>query len=746
MKKLPYYLAATAMLFAGTAAIAQEEQNKNDMIEMDFEDLMGIDITSVSKKAERLQDVASSIYVITNDDIRKSGATTLHELLRNVPGYWGIQDEYNSVTSSVRYSSAEHSTKGTVLFLLDGTPILELMTSHMSYRNFDIPLDEIERIEIIKGSGGVIYGANSATGVVNIFTKDPDKYDGINIRAEGAAPGYVSTSLRAGGKVSEKLAISGYGKVRYFKGYGLLPEFDGAQVTVPLSDGSGTATIPNAYTGDFEASTMFSMGAKAKFKFSENTSIIFRAHYNRLLKEDYSIVIDSAGLLSGTDTKIHKNIIDNRLVSSIRLDHSFGENNSFFARISTNRENDYVKLSGGYEALNQIIDFEIQDNFTIGKNDFSVGVNYRILNFNIHDINSEEMIKYIDPINTEILFSAFIQDKISFSDKLDLIVGIKGENYTLLHSSYFWSPMAKLSYRPKKSITIWTGFTQSYATPGYDQTNLDMLLISAPSNSGINNVGITNGIDKSPARFQILELGFRANVKNKVTFETNLFYNLFVDGISLTPEVVETNHQSPTRPGVYVDYYIYGNSIKGSSVGAETIIKARPTSNLTLELSHTFLKTKIEYQENDYFDINGLTDEQINKTPDVPTMPENIIRFRASYDISSSLNISTSLVWASEFRTETKYRYENQRYITIYGEGKEAINPIYNQGTTIAENSSRFIFNIRAEKNLLEDALSVFVFGNDIFNSGLIAHTDELHNATMSQIGAMYGLGVNYKF
>jgi outer membrane receptor protein involved in Fe transport len=104
-------------------------------------------------------------------------------LLREVPGYWGIQDEYNNVTSAMRFSATTNGGAGTVLYLLDGTPIQDLMASTFTNWNFDIPLDEIERIEIIKGSGGVIYGANSATGVVNIFTKSPDNYDGLNIRA-----------------------------------------------------------------------------------------------------------------------------------------------------------------------------------------------------------------------------------------------------------------------------------------------------------------------------------------------------------------------------------------------------------------------------------------------------------------------------------------------------------------------------------------------------------------------------------
>ena len=113
------------------------QQEDADLFDMSLEDLMNIEITSVSKKAEKLQNVASSIYVLTSEDIRKSRATTLHEVLRTVPGYWGVQDEYSSVRSSIRESALNGDESGTVLYLLDGTPIQNLMNSSFSFRNFE---------------------------------------------------------------------------------------------------------------------------------------------------------------------------------------------------------------------------------------------------------------------------------------------------------------------------------------------------------------------------------------------------------------------------------------------------------------------------------------------------------------------------------------------------------------------------------------------------------------------------------
>src|SRR5688500_1809994 len=135
MKKifLTFYLLAS-IIFAG----AQGLISIDSLSSLSLEELMNVEITSVSKKSERLQDVASSIYVLTSDDIMKSGATTLHEVLRTVPGYWGAQDEYSSPASNIRVSRTSLGEDGSVLYLLDGTPMQNLINSSFSFRNFDM--------------------------------------------------------------------------------------------------------------------------------------------------------------------------------------------------------------------------------------------------------------------------------------------------------------------------------------------------------------------------------------------------------------------------------------------------------------------------------------------------------------------------------------------------------------------------------------------------------------------------------
>lgn len=775
------------------------------VFEMSLEDLLNVEVTSVSKKAEKLQNVASSIYVLSKEDIMRSGATNFIELLRQVPGFWGTQEEYGNGTGSMRYAAPENGFIGSVLYLLDGTPIQELMSATVSFRNLDLPLDEIERIEIIKGSGGTVYGANSATGVVNIFTKDPSKYDNkLTMRAERATPGYFVASVRGGGKITEKLSLSAYAKVRDFSGYGLMKEFDGDFVEVPKNDGSGNTVILNRFSANYEHQQMISGGLKANYDISEKTKLSFRSHLNTLFKDhEYSNSYPPEWFATQRDLLHDKQVRTFRITSNLRVDHTFNDKHSIFFRVSTNQETDYVRLGGGYDTHNGIFDLELQDNLKLGMNDLIFGINYRAVNFKVDDIHDDETINYVDPNARESIKGVFAQDKLSFfNGKLNATLGLKAEQYTLVNDNFYLSPSFKLSYIPTEKLTFWGGFTQSYTTPGFNTTNIDLTLLKAPSypffygqiqpkvkdgvyqgvyqgainagadattaaaqaNAFINSpqgqatiaqttdaqtnavasqypgyysVGVKNGSKTVPTRFQTFEFGVRSTNISKVSLETNFFYTILSDGIIASDGTIFKASPSLTQPGQRVDYYAYGNYLKGTSVGNETVAKGKLLSFLTLEGSYTLLKTTAEYQKNSDFDVDKVPAEKRKKTLGDPTLPQSIWRFKAYLDLPKDFYITGSLIYATKTNTDAQYQFDNQRYIPVLG-GK---------GQTIARNSDRTILNFKVEKKFDDKKLSVYVFGNDILNTkGIIEATSAVTNVTLSQIKAMYGIGASYNF
>ena len=782
-----------------------QAQEADSFFDLSLEELMGMEVTSISKKAEKLQNVAGSIYVLTGAEIMKAGATNLHEALRLVPGYWGAQDEYGSViTPSMRNSIASVDVNGTVLYLLDGTPMQDQMTSTFQFRNFDMPMDEIDRIEVIRGSGGVVYGANSATGVINIITKTPDKYDGIQARAEGAAPGFMNATLRAGGKVTNKLSLSGYGKVRYFSGFESLAGTD--QNGNEMGAGS-------RFSEDFNSSLMLSGGFKAAFQVSEKTRLTLNSHYNTLSKVEYTNTYgtNSMDLFQQAivrDSLFQNNINSSRLVANARLDHTFSQNHSLFVRISTNAESDFLRLGGGFNVDNTLYDFEVQDNLTWASiNDLSVGFNYRLLNFNVPQINSPASINFIDETIDENLKGAFVQNKTRLiGDKLSLILGMKTENYTLVNDKFYFSPSAKVAFTPSDKLTVWGGFTQSYTTPGFVNTSSELFIFQTPTieswrevaaigvyqnyfnqyyqeeiNNGADeasanatasqladnlmastlgqqlvnyvadglvtntpNVAVKNGTNTVPTRFRSYELGIRYNLKSTLTLETNLYYNQVADGLDvMTIDQVSRIEEAVTQPGRLARFYLYGNYLKGTSVGMENLVRYRPIDGLSIELSHAMNQSKWEYQENPDFDINNpaiIPTDNLDRTRAVPTMPEHIFRARLSYDIQNWFNVSGGIIHTSIFATQASYRFNDERYQNL-ADSRLELTP----STRVAENGTRTIVNLRIEKEVVKNKFSAYVFANDAFNKGRIAQTYATTNVTVSQIAAMYGLGLNYR-
>lgn len=775
----------TSLALLNTLTVFGQELD-DSMFDMSLEDLMNIEITSVSKKAERLQDVSSSIYVVTSKDIEHSGATTLHEVLRLVPGYWGVQDEYSNAESNVRYSQVSNGITGTVLYLLDGTPIQDLMASSFSFRNFDIPLDEIDRIEFIRGSGGTIYGANSATGVVNIFTKTPDNYDGINARAEAGSAGYVATSVRAGGMVSDNFSISGYGKMRLFKGWDSLAG----------TDENGDPAVANSrFTEDFDKIDMYSFGLKAKYKLSEQGALSFNSHYNTLSTTDYTGYYASDFAFSGNDVLVQKDVSANRFVGNLRYDHTFNENHSIFVRASSNMENDFNRLAGGFEVSNSTLDFEVQDNISLGEqNDLSVGFNYRINKIDVHDITSTDAVNYTDPQSTESLKGAFVQDKVKLMDgKLNFLLGIKAENYSLVNDDYYLSPMAKVSYIPTDNFTLWGGFTQSFSTPGFNNTNIDLYLFQTPSDAAWTqaatqgvyqgaydaaiaggaddataqsqanayisssagmavidataqalmaanpNIAAKNGTHTVPTRFRTWEIGFRANIDNQLTFESNFYHTTIKDGIGISPDAAaQVNEESPTQPGRFATYYLYGNYVQGETYGTESTVKIIPVHGITFELTHSYLNTSWELQENEDFDINdpNIVAEK-DRTPEVSRVPAHVFRFKGDFDLPKQINLSVSMIYGTKFNSQANYVVDQERFENIAIPDPNAV--------VVAPDNDRTIINLRLEKKWLDDQLTTYIFGNDIFNEGIEANTRPVFNVTRSQIGAMFGFGLNYK-
>ncbi|GJL54754.1 MAG: TonB-dependent receptor [Nitrospirales bacterium] len=175
----------------------------NDLTHLSLEELMNVEVTSVSKKKQKLSGSAAAIFVITQDDIRRSGVTSIPEALRMVPGLHVARLDNNKWAISARGFNSRFSNK--MLVLLDGRNVYNSFFAGTIWETTDTLLEDIERIEVIRGPGGTLWGVNAVNGVINIITKHTQRTQGGLVSGLGGSEEAI-VGARYGGKVGDDLS------------------------------------------------------------------------------------------------------------------------------------------------------------------------------------------------------------------------------------------------------------------------------------------------------------------------------------------------------------------------------------------------------------------------------------------------------------------------------------------------------------------------------------------------------------
>lgn len=157
------------------------DEEMTELSKLDFEELMNIEITSVSKKAQKVSEAAAAIFVITNEDIQRSGVTSIPEALRMVPGLEVARIDASTWAITCRGFNGRFANK--LLVLMDGRSVYTPLFSGVFWDVQDTLLEDLDRIEVIRGPGATLWGANAVNGVINIITKQAkDTQGGLDCR------------------------------------------------------------------------------------------------------------------------------------------------------------------------------------------------------------------------------------------------------------------------------------------------------------------------------------------------------------------------------------------------------------------------------------------------------------------------------------------------------------------------------------------------------------------------------------
>ncbi|MFI5177565.1 MAG: TonB-dependent receptor plug domain-containing protein [Vicinamibacterales bacterium] len=173
------------------------QSRATDLAQASLEDLMKIEITSASRKEQRLSDTPAAVFVITQDDIRRSGVMTIPGLLRMVPGVQVAEINGNNWAISARGFNDLYSNK--LLVMVDGRTIYNPTFAGVFWDIEEVMLEDVERIEVIRGPGGAVWGANAVNGVINIITRSASATQGVTMRVGGVTTGGADAAVRYGG-------------------------------------------------------------------------------------------------------------------------------------------------------------------------------------------------------------------------------------------------------------------------------------------------------------------------------------------------------------------------------------------------------------------------------------------------------------------------------------------------------------------------------------------------------------------
>src|SRR5438132_4657376 len=189
-----------SVLLAGST-VAQNSRNVPDVTAMSMEDLMNLQVTSVSKRTQKVADAAAAIFVITQEDIRRSGATSIPEALRMAPGLQVARIDENKWAIASRGFNGRFDNK--LLVLIDGRSVYTPLFSGVYWNVQDVMLEDVDRIEVIRGPGATLWGANAVDGVINVITKKAKSTQSTVVTAGAGTEERAAAGARYGSKLGD---------------------------------------------------------------------------------------------------------------------------------------------------------------------------------------------------------------------------------------------------------------------------------------------------------------------------------------------------------------------------------------------------------------------------------------------------------------------------------------------------------------------------------------------------------------
>ena len=536
------------LLVAGiTPASAQ-----TDLAGLSIEDLLNTEITSVSRKEQTLSRTAAAVHVITSDDIRRSGATTLADVLRMAPGFSVGQIDSTSWAISARGFTGFWANK--LLVLVDGRSVYSPMFSGVHWEMQNMPLSEIERIELVRGPGGTLWGANAVNGVINIITKRADETQG---GALTASAGTVQrfTDARYGGRVGDR----GY--------YRLSGRYSNRGT-------GGTDSSP----GGIDDASVSVVGGRFDWRGDSDTVFVTGTAQDGTGKHPWFYATLAPPFVG--QGVLDDPFVDRNVLFSWNRSTSSGSDRgiqAYYQNYRWTRQQVLARLN--------IADVEMRQRLTLGRHEVVFGAEFRTTG---SEVTSGPYAAFTTPDERNNLESVFTQDEIELHRNVRIIPGVKLEHTG--RTGFQWQPSLRGTWTPTRGQSVWAALSRAVRTQSKSDSDLWKPLAVLPIPGPLPSVLTLEG---DPAfhseSVEALEAGYRWQ-RGTGSVDIAAFRNNYDD----------LNQPAAGRPyvGVFETQPVlvlplrFTNGATSKSHGLEVAGVLRPLSRLRLAGSYSWLVVK----------------------------------------------------------------------------------------------------------------------------------------------------------
>lgn len=570
--RLFFICSLTLMVVNQSIPADQDLEPATDLLHLSLEELLNVEVTTVSKKPEKLSNAASAVYVVTAEDIRRMGVTSIPEALRYVPGLHVARIDSNKWAISTRGFNDRFAYK--LLVMIDGRTVYTPLFSGVYWEVQDLVLEDVARIEIIRGPGASLWGANAVNGVINIITKSAEQTQGglLTLGTATEEPGFGE--IRYGGQYNQDLYYRVYGKAFYrddfVDGMGVEGADEwkmvrgGGRMDWDLSGQDHLTMQGDLYDGDLGS-----------------TSII------PTVTEPYDQRINTIDDVSGFN-----------LLS--RWQHTFPDSSDFALQMYVDWFN---RDSFEYGEERLTFDLDFQHHFWVGSDhDIVWGMGYR---YSGDELRSTAAAIIDPPRRNDQLFSAFLQDELTLiDDQLFLMLGSKLEHND--YSGFEFQPNARLAWTPTPQQTFWLAVSRAVRTPSRYEQDGKIYFHTSPPLSSENPLPypillVPTGSDKFQSEDLVaFEIGHRIAVSDSLSVDTTLFYNIYDNLLTGEPGVLE--FIPDPAPGYFYLPLVGENKMYGETYGVELSLDWRVEKNWRMKMAYSYFDMQL-HKDADSADI-----------------------------------------------------------------------------------------------------------------------------------------------